>query len=124
MRSSSSALTKKRSVLPVGRYKTKDVAGGRHMAERERHVSGHQQLAGRRQLPQQTDPDADRLLGVVAVVPVGAVEMVVEHGIAEERQPVAAGRQADNAVPGGVAAGALDDHPWRHLVLRLERPQL
>src|SRR5262249_29731913 len=96
------------------------------MAERKRHVSGHQRRAGRRQLPQETDPDADRLLGavVVAVVPVGAVEMVVEHGIAEERQPVAAGRQTDNAVPGGVTAGALDDYPWRHLVLRLERPQL
>jgi multimeric flavodoxin WrbA len=28
-------------------------------------VSGHQRLAGRRQLPQKTDPDAGRLLGVV-----------------------------------------------------------
>jgi len=27
-------------------------------------------------------------------------------------------------VPGGMAAGALDDHPRRHLVLVLERPQL
>ena len=27
-------------------------------------------------------------------------------------------------MPGGVAAGALDDHPRRHLVLVLERPQL
>src|SRR5207244_9620030 len=41
-----------------------------------------------------------------------------------ERQPVAAGRQADHAVTGGVAAGATDEHPRRHLVLRLERPQL
>ena len=32
---------------------------------RERQVSGHQPLAGRRQLPQKTDPDAGRLLGVV-----------------------------------------------------------
>ena len=48
----------------------------------------------------------------------------VEHGVAGERQPVAAGRQADHAVPGGVAAGATDDHPRRHLVLLLERPQL
>ena len=87
-------------------------------------MSGHQPLTGRRQLPQETDPDADRLLGVVveSVVPVGAVEMVREHGIAEERQPVAAGRQADHAVPGGVAAGATDDHPRGHLVLRLEQP--
>src|ERR1700719_3281236 len=30
---------------------------------RERQVSGHQRLAGRRQLPQKTDPDAGRLLG-------------------------------------------------------------
>src|SRR5258708_1126348 len=115
------------SVLPVGRYKTKDVAGDRHPADgRERQVSGHQRLAGRCQLLQETDPDADRLLGVVVegVVPVGVVEMVREHGIAEERQPVAAGRQADHAVPGGVAAGATDDHPRRHLVLLLERPQL
>src|SRR5262249_40950780 len=35
-----------------------------------------------------------------------------------------AGRQADHAVPGGVAAGATDDHARRHLVLRLKRPQL
>ena len=48
-----------------------------------------------------------------------------EHGIAEERQPVAAGHQADHAVPAvSGAAGATDDHPRRHLVLRLERPQL
>src|SRR5262249_35210169 len=69
---------------------------------------------------------AGRLLGVVfeAVVPVGVVERDLEHGVAGERQPVAAGRQADHAVPGGVAAGATDDHPRRHLVLRLERPQL
>src|SRR5262249_22782245 len=63
------------SVLPVGRYKTKDVAGDRHPADgRERQVSGHKGLAGRRQLPQETDPDADRLLRVVveSVVPVGA----------------------------------------------------
>src|SRR5262245_16847272 len=67
----------KRSVIPDGRYPTKDVAGDRHMADgRERQVSGHQRLAGRRQLPQKTDPDAGRLLGVVfeAVVPVGVLE--------------------------------------------------
>ena len=52
-------------------------------------MSGHQQFAGRRQLPQQTDPDADCLLGVVieSVVPVGVIEVIREHGIAEERQP-------------------------------------
>src|SRR5262245_38052997 len=40
---------------------------------RERQVSGNQRLAVRRELPQKTDPDAGRLLGVVfeAVVPVG-----------------------------------------------------
>src|SRR5260221_9568150 len=116
-----------RSVLPVGRYKTKDVAGDRHPADGwERQVSGHYRLAGRRQLPQETDPDADRLLGVVveSVVPVGVIEVIREHGIAEERQPVVAGRQADYAVPEGVAAGATDHHPRRHLVLLLERPQL
>jgi hypothetical protein len=89
-------------------------------------VSGHQRLAGFRQLPQKTDPDAGRLLGVVleGVVPVGVVEPGRQDGVADERQPVAAGRQADHAVPRGVAAGATDDHPRRHLVLRLERPQL
>jgi len=57
-------------------------------------VSGHEWLAGRRQLPQKTHPDAGRLLGVVfeAVVPVGAVKPDLEHGVAGERQPVAAGR--------------------------------
>src|SRR6478672_7072389 len=108
-------------------YPTKDVAGYRHMADgRERQVSGHQRLAVLRQLPQKTDPDAGRLLGVVfeAVVPVGVLEPDLEHGVASERQSIAAGRQADHAMPGGVAAGALDDHPRRHLVLVLERPQL
>src|SRR5215510_14092110 len=117
----------KRSVLPGARYPTKDVAGDRHMADgRERQVSGHQRLAVRRQLPQKTDPDAGRFFGVVfeAVVPVGVLEPDLEHEVAGERQPVAAGRQADHAVPGGVAAGALDEHPRGHLVLRLERPQL
>src|SRR3954471_2351285 len=102
----------KRSVLPGARYPTKDVASDRHMADgRERQVSGHQRLAGRRQLPPKTDPDAGRLLGGVfeAVVPLGVVEPDREHGVAGEGQPVAAGRQTDHAVPWGVAAGATDD---------------
>src|SRR5262245_17985754 len=103
------------------------VAGGRHATERwERQVSGEHRLARRRQLSQETDPDADRLLGIVveAVVPVRTVEMVREHGIAQERQPLAAGRQAYDAVPWGVATGAKGDHSRRHLVLRIEQPQL
>src|SRR5712691_7584749 len=103
MRSASSVLTQKRSVLPGARYPTKDVAVDRHMADgRERQVSGHQRLAVRRQLPQKTDPHAGRLIGVVfeAVVPVGVFEPDLEHEVAGERQPVAAGRQADHAVPG------------------------
>src|SRR5215468_4837722 len=122
MRSCSSALPNKRSVIPEGRYPTKGVAGDRHMADgRERQVSGHQRLAVRRQLPQKTDPDAGRFLRVVleAVVPVGMLETDLEHGVAGEGQPVATGRQADHAVPGGVAAGALDDHARRYLVLVL-----
>src|SRR5258706_7111847 len=117
----------KRSVFPGARYPTKGVAGDRLMADgRERQVSGHQRLAVRRQFPQKTDPDAGRLLGVVfeAVVPVGVLEPDLEHGVAGERQPVAAGCQADHAVPGGVAASACDEYPRRHLVLLLERPQL
>src|SRR5215475_11215778 len=87
-------LCKRSSVLPDGRYPPKDVAGDRHMADgRERQVSGHQRLAGRRQLPQKTNPDAGRLLRVVfeAVVPLGVVEPDREHGVAGERQPVAGG---------------------------------
>src|SRR6516162_5729768 len=93
---------------------------------RERQVSGHQRLSVRRELPQKTDPDAGRLLGVVfeAVVPVGVLEPDLEYGVADERQPVATGRQTDHAVPGGVAASATDEHPRRHLELRLERPEL
>src|SRR5262245_20716709 len=81
------------SVIPEGRYPTKDVAGDRHMAHgRERQVSSHQRLAGRRQVPQKTDPNAGRLLGVVfeAVVPVGMLEPDREYSVASERQPVAA----------------------------------
>src|SRR6185295_528422 len=121
------ALPNKRSVLPGARYATKVVAVDRHMADgRERQVSGHQRLAVRRQLPQKTDPDAGRLLGVVleAVVPVGVLEPDLEHEVPGKHQPVATGRQAYHAVPGGVAAGALDEHPRRHLVLVLERPYL
>src|SRR5215470_11325356 len=117
----------KRSVLPGARYPPKNVAGDRHMADgRERQVGGHQRLAVRRKLPQKTDPDAGCLLGVVfeAVVPVGVLEPDLKHGVAGERQPIAAGRQADHAVPGGVAAGASDQHPRRHLVLVLERSHL
>ena len=79
-------------------------------------MSGHQQLAVRRQLPQKTNPDAGRLLGVVleAGVPVGVLEPDLEHGVAGKRQPVAAGRKADHAVSGGVAAGALDEQPRHH----------
>ena len=79
-------------------------SGGYGLADgRERQVSGHQRLAVRCQLPQETHPDAGRLLGVVfeAVVPVGVFKPDREHGVAGERQPVAAGRQADHAVPGG-----------------------
>src|ERR1700751_3494156 len=93
---------------------------------RERQVSGHQRLSVRRQLPQKTDPDAGRVLGVVfeAVVPVGVLEPDLEYGVASERQPIASGRQADYAVPGGVAASARDEHPRRYLLLLLKRPQL
>src|SRR5215510_12790592 len=75
----------KRSVLPRARHATKGVALDRDMADgRERQVRGHQRLAVRRQLPQQTDPDADRLLGVMfeAVEPVGVVEPDLEDGVA------------------------------------------
>src|SRR6185312_10809055 len=116
-----------RSVVPEGRYATKGVAGDRHPADgRERQVSGHQRLAGRRQLPQKTDTDAGRLLGIVfeAVVPLGVFEPNLEHEVPGERQSVAAGRQTDHAMPRGVAAGATDDYARRHLVLRLERPHL
>ncbi len=84
-------------------------------------MSGQQHLAGLRQLPQKTDPDASRLHGVVfeAVVHVGVVEPDLEYGIAGERQPVAAGPEADHAVPGGVAAGAGDEHSRRDLVLMM-----
>ena len=78
----------------------------------ERQVSGHQHLAALSQLPQKTEPNARRLFGVVfeTVVPVGLLEPDSKHRVAGERQPVTAGRHADHAVPGGVAAGAMDDH--------------
>src|SRR3546814_16266807 len=67
--------------------------------------------SGRCRPPQQTDPHANRLLGVVleAVMPVGMVEADREYGVAGEGQPVTAGRHADHAMPGGVAAGAADE---------------
>src|SRR5262245_59237710 len=69
------------SMRPGRRHETKDVAVDRNTADgRERQMSGHEGLAGLRQLPQEPDPDADRLLRVVVerVVPVGMVEMIRE----------------------------------------------
>lgn len=65
------------SVAPLGRYPTKEATGDRYSADgRERHVGGHQPLAGRRQLPQKGDPNAGCLLGVVfeAIVPLGGID--------------------------------------------------
>jgi hypothetical protein len=73
------------SVVPGDRYPAEGVALDRHPADRrERQVSGHHRLAGRGQLPQHTDPHADRLLGIVveSVLPVGVVEVVRQHGVA------------------------------------------
>ena len=87
----------RRSVLPVGRRPTKGVAIDSHPADgRERQVRGQHRIAGRRQFAQETDPDANRLFGIMveSVVPVRAVEMVLKHGIADERQPVVPRRQA------------------------------
>jgi len=48
-----------RSVIPYGRYETEGVASDGHVTDgRERQVSGHQLLAGRRELPYEPDPDA------------------------------------------------------------------
>src|SRR6058998_2909463 len=73
MRSSRSALTQQavstpRRPVPNERRRRRPPHGRRT----ERQVSGHQRLAVRRQLPQKTDADAGRLLGVVfeAVVPI------------------------------------------------------
>ena len=53
------AAANKRSVIPDCRHKTEGVAGKSHVADgRERQVSGHQFVAARRQLLQETDPDA------------------------------------------------------------------
>lgn len=115
------------SVIPDDRYAAKCVTIDCHVAEgRERQMSGHQELAIRRQVPQKFDADTSRLFGVVleAIVPLRLIEPDLKHGVAGERHPVAAGRQADHAVSGGMAAGATDNYARRHLVLLLERPQL
>ncbi|MCY1250479.1 hypothetical protein D9M72_641250 [compost metagenome] len=57
-------------------------------------------------------------------MPVGVVETDCEHGVAGECQPVAAGYQPDHAMPGSMTAGAVHDHPRRHLMLLIEQPQL
>src|SRR5688572_11665970 len=126
-RSSRRAKANKWSVLPGAGHPSEHIAVDRHVADRrERQVRGHERLAVRGQLPQKTNPDAGRLLGVVleAVVPVRMLEPDLEHGVAGECKAVAAGRQADHAMPGSVAAGALDDHPRRYFVLVLECPEM
>src|SRR5262245_14954101 len=50
--------------------------------------------------------------------------MILKHGIAEERQSLAARCQSHHAVPWRAAAGATHEHARRHLVLRLECLQL
>src|SRR3954454_25106835 len=92
----------------------------------EGHGSGHQQSAGLRQLSQKARASAGRFLGIVfeAVVPVGVFEPDCEYEVAGESQPVAAGLQADDAVPGSVTAGTMDDHARRHFLLILEQPKL
>ena len=88
-------------------------------------MSGHERLTVRRQLPQKTDPDAGRSSGSCSkpLYQSGCSNPTWNTASPAKRQPVAAGRQADHAMPGGVPAGALDDHSRRHLVLVLERPQ-
>ena len=75
---------------------------------RERQVGSHQRLAGCRQLAQEIDADAGRLLGVVfkAVVPFGLLEPDLEHGVTGKGQPVAAGGQADKMILGLRRRGA------------------
>src|ERR1700752_4353589 len=92
--------TNRRSVVPGDWHAAKHVAVGLHLANaRERQGSGQQQFAGLRHLPKKPDPNPGRLWGVVfeAVLHVGAVEPDLEYGIAGERQPVAAGPEADHA---------------------------
>src|SRR5262245_36516200 len=70
------------SVVPDDWYATKCVTIDRHVAEgRERQMSGHQEFASRRQVTQEIDADAGRLLRVVfeAVLPVGVLEPDLEH---------------------------------------------
>src|SRR5215510_2286196 len=99
------ATSPEQSVVPDDRYAAKCVTIDCHVAEgRERQMSGHQELAICRQLPQKFDADAGCLFGVVleAVLPVGVFEPDLEHGVAGERQPVAARRQADHTMPGSM----------------------
>jgi hypothetical protein len=114
------------SVAPVGRYEAEGVTRDRYPTHgRERQVRGHQQFTGRRKFPEKLDPDLGRLLRVVfeAVLPFGVIERDRKHRVTRERQPLAAGCQADNAVPRGVAAGAADNHPRRDLVPLFELQQ-
>jgi hypothetical protein len=107
-----------RTLLPAA---VLDPSGQASPAERQ-----PQRLAVRRQLRQKTDPDAGRLLGVVfeAIVPVGVLE--TRPGTRRRRR-TSAGRRRTPGGPRyarGCGAGAMDEHPRRHLVLRLERPHL
>ena len=81
------------SVIPDDRYAAKCVALDCHVAEgRERQMSGHQELAIRRQLPQEFDADAGRLFGIVleAILPLRLIEPDLKHGVAGEGHSVAA----------------------------------
>ena len=67
--------------------------------------------------------DAGSLLGIVfeTVLPLGVVEPGLKDRVTGERQRLAAGLQAHDAVTGCVAACAPDQHPGGHLVLLLQR---
>ena len=76
------------SVVPEDWHPAKRIASDRHAANREkRQVGCHKQLATRRQLPQEIDPDTSRFFGVVleTVVPIRLIETHCKHGVTGKR---------------------------------------
>lgn len=89
-------------------------------------MSGDELLASLSQLRQKSHADSSRFLRIVleTVEPVGVVEADRKYGIAGKRQAVTARCHTNYTVTGRMAAGALDDHAWRDLMLLIERPQM
>jgi hypothetical protein len=81
-------------------------------------VRCHKSLAVFSEFAQKLDADTRRFLGIVleTVIPLRAIEPDLKDRVPDEGQPITAGRDADDAVTRGMAAGQLGDYARRDFI--------